>query len=289
MRWRNRSRAELFDRTLRDQLAAVNDADVRTQALDDFEHVRGEEDGDAARDHALQHRFQSAGGDGVDAFEGLVEEEDARPVDDGGGERELLLHAVGEVGDQLLVLAGEVHEVEQLGCSLVCGHAIQAVHAADEAEVLAGGEAAEQGHALGDDPDLALQLGGVLGQVGAQYADLAAGGCEQAGEHLDGGGLAGAVGAEEAEELARVDGEVDVIDGGEIPEAARERGGLDGGRHVGIIVAGSGQLSVLRCQTPYPPGGWVVCGVKYLVCLEIRKVPSVKAITTLANQRAASS
>ena len=58
-------------------MAAIDDGDVGAEALDDFEDVRGEEDGGAAGDHALKHGFEGAGGDGVDAFEGLVEEEDA--------------------------------------------------------------------------------------------------------------------------------------------------------------------------------------------------------------------
>ena len=223
--------AQLFDGALGDQLAAVDDADVGAQALDDFEHVRGEEDGSAARDHALQHRLQRAGGNGVDAFEGLVEEKNFGPVDDGGGQREFFLHAVGEVGDQLLVLVGEAHEIEQFGSPLGGGGFIEAVHAADEAEIFAGGEAAEERHAFGHDADLAFEFGGVFGEVGAEDADRSGGGREQAGEHLDGGGFAGAVGAEEAEELPGLHGEVHVVDGGEVAKAAGELGGLDGGGH----------------------------------------------------------
>jgi hypothetical protein len=56
---------------------------------------------------------------------------------------------------------------------------------------------------------------------------------EQAGEHLDGGGLAGAVGAEEAEELAGLDDEIEVVDGGEAAgEGAGETVGGDGWSHV---------------------------------------------------------
>ena len=50
----------------------MNDADMSAQPFHDLQHMRGEENGCAARDHALQHGFQSAGGDGVHAFEGLV-------------------------------------------------------------------------------------------------------------------------------------------------------------------------------------------------------------------------
>ena len=125
---------------------------------------------------------------------GLVEKEDLGAVDDGGGEGEFLLHAVGEVGDELFGVGGETHEVEQLvgaGCG---GGGVQAVHAADEAEVLGGGEAAEEGEAFGDDADLTLELDGVGGEVLAEDLDGARGGGEQAGEHLDGGGFAAPLG-----------------------------------------------------------------------------------------------
>ena len=39
-------------------------------------------------------------------------------------------------------------------------------------------------------------------------------GFEQAGDDFDGGGFAGAVGADVADDLARADGEADVVDGG---------------------------------------------------------------------------
>src|SRR5262245_59489612 len=46
--------AQLVDGALRDQPSLGNDADVRRQALDDFEDVRRQEDRAAARDERLQ-------------------------------------------------------------------------------------------------------------------------------------------------------------------------------------------------------------------------------------------
>jgi len=90
----------------------VDDGYVGAKALDDFEDVGGEEDGGAAGDHVLEHGFEGVGGDGVDAFEGLVEEEDFGTVDDGGGEGEFFAHAVGVVGDEFFWFVGEAHELE---------------------------------------------------------------------------------------------------------------------------------------------------------------------------------
>src|SRR5439155_19064074 len=104
--------AELLDGALSDELPLVDDGDVAAEALDDLQDVGGEEDRGAARDHALEHRLERAGGDRVHSLERLVEEENARAVDDGGGERELLLHAVGVVGDERFRPVGELHEIE---------------------------------------------------------------------------------------------------------------------------------------------------------------------------------
>ena len=107
--------AQLFEGAVGDEVAAVDDGDVSAEALDDFQDVGGEEDRCAAGDHALEHRLESAGGDGVDPFEWLVEEENFGAVDDGSGECELFLHAVGEVGDEFFCFVGESHELEELG------------------------------------------------------------------------------------------------------------------------------------------------------------------------------
>src|SRR5882762_4112096 len=141
--------------------------------------MRGEEDGGAAGDHALQHLLERAGGDGVYAFEGLVEEEDFWPVNDGCGESQLLLHAVGEVGDEFFGFAGEAHEFEELFAALERGGAVEAVHLANETEVFRGGEAAEEGQAFGYDADLALDFDGVSGEVHSEDLNAAGGGCEQ--------------------------------------------------------------------------------------------------------------
>jgi hypothetical protein len=165
-------------------------------------------------------------------------------VDDGGGEGEFFLHAVGEVGDEFFCFAGEAHELEEFGGAGGGGGGVEAVHAADEAEVLGCGETAEEGEAFGDYADLPFDFDGVGEGVEAEDPDAAGGGGEKSGEHLDGSGFAGAVGAEEAKELAGRDGEVDVLNGGEVAEAAGEAGGGDGRDHVaeaylrGIVAGG---------------------------------------------------
>ena len=125
---------------------------------------------------------------------------------------ELLLHAVRIVGDQLLGLIGELHEVEQFGRTLGGGYSVEAVHAAREVEELRTGQATEQRHAFGDDADLPLHLNRIFLQIKAEDFDSPGAWREQPGEHFDGGGFARAVGAEEAKELSGGDAQFDIVD-----------------------------------------------------------------------------
>src|SRR5438876_3672792 len=76
---------------------------------------------------------------------------------------------------------------------------------------------------------MGLDLEFLFGQAEAEDFDRATIGGNQAGEHPDGGGLARAVGAEEAEEGATRDFEIHAIDGGfqtiKLPEVVDQDSG----------------------------------------------------------------
>ncbi len=75
------------------------------------------------------------------------------------------------------------------------------------------GQPSEQRHTFGDDADLPFDLDGMRGQIESENFNTPGAGREQAGEHFDGRGFSGAVGAEEAEELSRRDAQIDAING----------------------------------------------------------------------------
>src|SRR5690606_9563369 len=72
---------------------------------------------------------------------------------------------------------------------------------------------------------------GILDGVDPHHRDLARGGREEAGEHPDGGGLAGSVGTEEPEDLATFHGEVERLHGHEVAEALVQGARDDGSGH----------------------------------------------------------
>src|ERR1700722_7256640 len=207
----------------------MNDGDGAAQTPNNFEHVRGEKNSGSARDHSLQHVFQSARGDGIDAFEWFVEKQDFGSVDDRCRKRQFFLHSMRVVGDWFFRLIGKLHEVEQLGGSLGRGLAIEAVHASGEAKKFGASEAPKKRHAFRHDSDVALDLDWVGVQIDAENFDAPRARSEQPGQHFDGRRFSGAVGTEEAEELSGGDLQVDVIDGQQVAEAARQTLRGDGG------------------------------------------------------------
>ena len=91
--------------------------------------------------------------------------------------------------------------------------AVQAVEAALEAQQLAAGLLVVEGGVLQRHADAQAHGVGLGGDVVAGDPGPPAGRQQQRAQHPHGGGLAGAVGAEEAVDLARRHLEVDAVDG----------------------------------------------------------------------------
>ena len=146
----------------------------------------------------------------VEAVSRLVEKNELGAVDEGGGEAEALLHAGGVALDRPIGGAGDADEVEDF---VDAGGADAGVEAGDELEVAPGGEVGDEAGGADEGADAAQGSDAGRADWLAEELDVAGGGMDEAQGHADGGGLAGAVGAEEAEDFAAVDGEVDAGDG----------------------------------------------------------------------------
>ena len=115
--------------------------------------------------------------------------------------------------------------------SAIRGLPIGARHAVKlcaEHEIFKAGERAIGGNKLRDIADAAADFGGGFHDVESRDKRSARGWREKGGEHFYGGGFAGAVGAEEAEDLAARNTEIDRVNGGDGPVTAREVECLDG-------------------------------------------------------------
>ena len=193
--------------------------------------MRGEQHGAAAVGEAAQQPAHPAHALGIEAVGGLVEDQDLGIAEQRVGEAEALAHAERVLAD---ALAGrglvEADELQQRVDAL-----------------------RRDAHRLGGDGErLAAAAAGVLRRGVEQDADAAAGvrqvavapaedpggaavGLGEADEHPHRGGLAGAVGAEEARDGARLAAERDVGDDGAPAELLGECVGFD---HAGRLAAG---------------------------------------------------
>ena len=118
-----------------------------------------------------------------------------------GAERQPLLPAAGKLAGELLLAAFQAEPLDHVARG--AARVAHAVEPRDEFQVLAHRKILIQAEALRHVADLALDLVGVAADVVAEAGALAAVGRQQAAEHADGGGLAGAVGAEEAVDRCR--------------------------------------------------------------------------------------
>ena len=109
----------------------------------------------------------------------------------------------------------------------VAAGAAQAVGAAEEAQVLEHGQVAVQGKALGHVADARPGRGRGGAQVEPGHGAVAARDGQQAAEHAEGSGLAGPVGAEQAEDLATAHTEAHPIHSDKAAETPHQVVGRD--------------------------------------------------------------
>jgi hypothetical protein len=214
-------------------------------ALGLVHEVGGDEQGHAILARELDHQLpELVAGDGVHARGRLVEDEHVRPVHHGHGQRQALAHAQGQLVGQLVGHVGQLEAGHHLGDARV---ALRSGHFEDarvQVEVLAHGEFAVERKGLRHVAHAAAH-GQVMGVHRlAEQLGMALAGWQQAGEHLHGRGLATAVRAQEPEDLATVDAEVDVVHRREIAKAAGEVVGLDGDVAIGAGAWRNDQLAV---------------------------------------------
>ena len=217
---------EALRRPLQDDAAGREDHNAVRHLLGFAQLVGGEDDADPSLPQPGHHGAHGDAALGVDAGGRLVEEGHLGAPDQGQGEREPLLLAAREVAPGRAGDRTQPHEVEEL----VHRHRIGVV-AGEEVEDAARPEHGVDAAALEHDPDAAAE-GGVVGDgPEPEDAHLAGGRPPVALERLDRRRLAGAVGPEHDEHLARRGGQVDAVDRGR--RAGRsvahgEAGDLDG-------------------------------------------------------------
>src|SRR6185503_14832877 len=204
---------EVARRPLRDDPPARDDGDAVAERVR-LEHVvRRQEHGLARLLQAKDRLPELTRADGVDADRRLVEEDHRRVVQEPAGDVQPLAHAARVALDPLLLAALEPDELEQLLDPRPLAARLDAVELREVAQVVERREAlVEAAVAAEHVADALPHPARVLDDVASEYPRLP--GCrdEERDQHLDRRRLAGAVRAEEAEELALLDREADAAD-----------------------------------------------------------------------------
>ncbi len=143
----------------------------------------------------------------VHAVGGLVQQQQPGIVDQGDRQLDPLEHAGGEAAERAVALLVEADLVADLGGALARGSRRQAAELAHEGDEVRGGHVTWQAGALREIPDAGADPERVGGHVVAQHRGAAPVRHDQAEEELEEGGLAGAVGADQAG-AAALDGDV---------------------------------------------------------------------------------
>ena len=195
-------RLERLGRVERDDLALVHDRDAIAE-LGLVHVVRGHEDrdllallqlGDVAPDRAARLR--------VEADRRLVEEEHARRVQEAARDLQAPAHAAGEGHHRRVAALPQPDHLEHLAHAVGDERGVDAVELGVQAQVLLGGQVAVERRVLEDEADVAADVVALAHDVVAGDARAARGRARERAEHVDRRRLAGAVGAEEPEDLA---------------------------------------------------------------------------------------
>ena len=157
------------------------------------------------------------GGD-VEAGEGLVEKDQLGVVHEGGGDQDLLAHALGVAGDGGMAVVVEREKTKQAVDVFLRLTRRQIAKLSDHGEVFGPGEMGVEVWLLGDIAHAALVGDQIVLYGLAIEEDFAEGHFDEAGDHLHGGGFAGAVGAEVAGDFAGTGGKSDVVHGSDAGE-----------------------------------------------------------------------
>jgi len=230
---------EPIDAAVVDLAALVDHDDAFAQFLDVGHVVAGQQDGRAVTAVVVaQERADRFLGDHVEADRRFVEEEDAGPVEQ--GRDQLHLHPLTErqLADHDVELRPHVEEVDELVERLLVLAAVEPVDVPQEQERLDRGQVPPELVLLaqheGEQPAVGVLA---LRRVEAGHPRPARRRVDQAGEHFQRRGLAGAVGAEEADELALGDGEADVVRRADLLELAPEQA-LHAAPEAGLLFVG---------------------------------------------------
>ena len=208
-------------RVAADHAALVHQADA-IAALGFVQIRGGDEHRQPVANQLVENGPEIAARNWVDTVGGFVQKQNLRMMQQGAHQRQLLLHAAGEIRG--LALAERLHarHAEQALDQRLALGLRDPEQVGVEVHVLVDREIAVESEALGHVADLILDGVELASHVVACHPGLAFGGIQQAAQQAQRGGLAGAIRTDQAEDFAARDFEVEMVDRRQFAEAASQ-------------------------------------------------------------------
>lgn len=223
--------------------------------------IVGDDDGEGAEFAvgALDGFEDDDAGLDVESAGGFVAQQHGRAFGDGASDGDALLFTAGKLGGKMIESCAESHHVE----SIFWSHRVVG-DLGDEADVFARGQAGDEVVELKNKTDgLAAILRELLfvggGQVGVAVAQFARSGEIETAKLIEQGGLAGAGRAEEDDEFAGVEIEVDAVEGADLRGAfAVDFGQPADVKNFAATVGASGRVGCGGVGEIHSGGKWFV-------------------------------
>jgi len=188
--------------------------DAMAYLLYDFEDMGDVEHGFALGGELQKKVLEEPRGDDIEAGERLVEDEQARVMEQRGGDENALLHALGVSRDGGVAPGTKREQSEQaIGFGLEQG-LVKAAEATYQLQVLETGEMGVDVRFFGDVAEGSSKAVEVLTDVAAIEQDATVAGLKEAGDELDCSRFAGSIGADVPDDLSSLNAEADVIESG---------------------------------------------------------------------------
>src|SRR5579871_118885 len=240
--------AQRVRRIAADQPAAVHEADA-VAALSLIEIGGGHEYRDAVADNLVEDGPEIAPRNRVHTIGRLIEEQDLRPVEQSAHQAQLLLHASRKPA-RLAVAerrhAGHLQQTRQKFSSFGLADAEQV---RVKTHVFVDREIDVQSEALRHVADLIFDFSPTRGDIMPGHGGLPGARLHQPAEQPQGGGFAGAIRADQAEDFAGHYLQIQIVHRRERAKAARQSGGMDDRFHQlpSRISASAGMLDFNSC------------------------------------------
>ena len=224
---------QLVRSALGDLAPLVDDRDPVGQLVGLVEILGGEQDRAAVGDQAADRVPHLAAGARVKPRRRLVEEDQRRPRDQAGRQVQAPAHAPRELRDRLVGRVAQVELLEQPGGSGASVRRAHALQASEQPQVLGRGQVIVDRCVLPGHPEQLADAMGLARDVHAEHLGVPRVDRQQRGEHPQHRRLSGPVRAEDAEDLALANLEVDPVDGAKPAERLDQpRGVNSGGCHL---------------------------------------------------------